>query len=73
MRPATVSRLTMAAAALMCLLLAFHPPAAEAASYTKISGAGSTWSSNALDQWPQRRLQQRNDRQLRRARLLGGP
>ncbi|WP_330175784.1 phosphate ABC transporter substrate-binding protein PstS [Streptomyces sp. NBC_01498] len=51
MRPATVSRLTMAAAALMCLLLAFHPPAAEAASYTKISGAGSTWSSNALDQW----------------------
>ncbi|WP_329380339.1 phosphate ABC transporter substrate-binding protein PstS [Streptomyces sp. NBC_01716] len=51
MRPATVSRLTMAVAALLCALLAFHPPAAEAASYTKISGAGSTWSSNALDQW----------------------
>ncbi|WP_327273322.1 phosphate ABC transporter substrate-binding protein PstS [Streptomyces sp. NBC_01224] len=51
MRPATVSRLTMAVAALVCALLALHPPAAQAASYTKISGAGSTWSSNALDQW----------------------
>ncbi|WP_405793695.1 phosphate ABC transporter substrate-binding protein PstS [Streptomyces sp. NBC_01506] len=51
MRPATVSRLAMAAAALLCALLAFHAPAAQAASYTKISGAGSTWSSNALDQW----------------------
>ncbi|WP_327369484.1 phosphate ABC transporter substrate-binding protein PstS [Streptomyces sp. NBC_01217] len=51
MRPATVSRLTMAVAALVCALLALQPPTAEAASYTKISGAGSTWSSNALDQW----------------------
>ncbi|MFC8825911.1 phosphate ABC transporter substrate-binding protein PstS [Streptomyces sp. NPDC057137] len=51
MRPATVSRLALAVAALLCALLAFHAPAAEAASYTKISGAGSTWSSNALDQW----------------------
>lgn len=51
MRPATVSRLALAVASLLCALLAFHAPAAEAASYTKISGAGSTWSSNALDQW----------------------
>ncbi|MEE4490968.1 phosphate ABC transporter substrate-binding protein PstS [Streptomyces sp. BE230] len=51
MRPATVSRLTMAVAALVCALLALHPTAAHAATYTKISGAGSTWSSNALDQW----------------------
>ncbi|MFJ2245655.1 phosphate ABC transporter substrate-binding protein PstS [Streptomyces sp. NPDC087862] len=51
MRPATVSRLTMAVAALVCALLALHPTAAQAASYTKISGGGSTWSSNALDQW----------------------
>lgn len=51
MRPATVSRLALAVASLFCALLAFHAPAAEAASFTKISGAGSTWSSNALDQW----------------------
>lgn len=51
MRPATVSRLALAVASLLCALLAFHAPAAEAASFTKISGAGSTWSSNALDQW----------------------
>ncbi|MFD7491847.1 phosphate ABC transporter substrate-binding protein PstS [Streptomyces sp. NPDC059832] len=51
MRPATVSRLTMAVAALVCALLALHPTTAQAASYTKISGGGSTWSSNALDQW----------------------
>ncbi|MEV5205068.1 phosphate ABC transporter substrate-binding protein PstS [Streptomyces sp. NPDC053720] len=51
MRPATVSRLTMAVAALVCALLALQPVTARAASYTKISGGGSTWSSNALDQW----------------------
>ncbi|WP_326741687.1 phosphate ABC transporter substrate-binding protein PstS [Streptomyces sp. NBC_01768] len=51
MRPATVSRLTMAVAALVCALLALQPATARAASYTKISGGGSTWSSNALDQW----------------------
>lgn len=51
MRPATVSRLALAVAALVCALLALQPPAARADSYTKISGAGSTWSSNALDQW----------------------
>ncbi|MEU5638785.1 phosphate ABC transporter substrate-binding protein PstS [Streptomyces milbemycinicus] len=51
MRPAHVPRLFAALAALICAVLAVHPPAASAASYTKISGAGSTWSSNALDQW----------------------
>ncbi|MFJ6613193.1 phosphate ABC transporter substrate-binding protein PstS [Streptomyces sp. NPDC091289] len=51
MRPATVSRTAMALAALLCALLALGPPPAEAASYSKITGAGSTWSSNALDQW----------------------
>ncbi|MFE6975244.1 phosphate ABC transporter substrate-binding protein PstS [Streptomyces sp. NPDC057682] len=51
MRPATVSRLTTAVAALVCALLALHQPPARAAGYTKISGGGSTWSSNALDQW----------------------
>ncbi|MEU2667367.1 substrate-binding domain-containing protein [Streptomyces sp. NPDC007164] len=51
MRPATVSRPTTAVAALVCALLALQPVTARAASYTKISGGGSTWSSNALDQW----------------------
>jgi phosphate ABC transporter phosphate-binding protein len=41
----------MAVAALVCALLALQPVTARAASYTKISGGGSTWSSNALDQW----------------------
>ncbi|MFE2290182.1 phosphate ABC transporter substrate-binding protein PstS [Streptomyces sp. NPDC059452] len=51
MRPATLSRTALALAALLCALLAVGQPPAEAASYTKITGAGSTWSSNALDQW----------------------
>ncbi|MFE4172281.1 phosphate ABC transporter substrate-binding protein PstS [Streptomyces sp. NPDC056909] len=51
MRPATVSRLAMGLAALLCALLAVGPPPAWAASYPKINGAGSTWSANALDQW----------------------
>ncbi|MFD9426789.1 MULTISPECIES: phosphate ABC transporter substrate-binding protein PstS [unclassified Streptomyces] len=51
MRPATVSRLAMGLAALLCALLATGQPPALAASYSKITGAGSTWSSNALDQW----------------------
>ncbi|MGW0941885.1 phosphate ABC transporter substrate-binding protein PstS [Streptomyces sp. NPDC002623] len=37
--------------ALVCALLALHPPGAEAASYVKISGSGSTWSANAIEQW----------------------
>ncbi|MFF3754982.1 phosphate ABC transporter substrate-binding protein PstS [Streptomyces sp. NPDC002018] len=51
MRPATVSRLCMGLAALLCALLAVGPPPAWAATYPKINGAGSTWSANALDQW----------------------
>ncbi|MFG2920664.1 phosphate ABC transporter substrate-binding protein PstS [Streptomyces sp. NPDC048305] len=51
MRPVTMSRLAMGLAALLCALLAAGLPTAQAASYTKITGAGSTWSSNALDQW----------------------
>ncbi|MFI9099653.1 phosphate ABC transporter substrate-binding protein PstS [Streptomyces fildesensis] len=48
------ARAVAALLALLCVLLAVELPAAPAAhadSYTKISGAGSTWSSNALDQW----------------------
>lgn len=45
------ARLVAALLALLCVLLASNLPAAHADSYTKISGAGSTWSSNALDQW----------------------
>ncbi|MFJ4830402.1 phosphate ABC transporter substrate-binding protein PstS [Streptomyces sp. NPDC088747] len=37
--------------AVVCALLAGHPPDAFAASYTKISGSGSTWSANAIEQW----------------------
>ncbi|MFE4642728.1 phosphate ABC transporter substrate-binding protein PstS [Streptomyces sp. NPDC056730] len=51
MRPATASRLAMGLAALLCALLAVGPPPAWAVTYPKINGAGSTWSSNALDQW----------------------
>ncbi|MFB7269064.1 phosphate ABC transporter substrate-binding protein PstS [Streptomyces sp. NPDC056244] len=51
MRPATVSRLAMGLAALLCALLAVGPPPAWAVTYPKINGAGSTWSANALDQW----------------------
>ncbi|MGP4013328.1 phosphate ABC transporter substrate-binding protein PstS [Streptomyces sp. 4N124] len=37
--------------AAVCALLAIHPPDAFAATYTKISGSGSTWSANAIEQW----------------------
>ncbi|MFJ4983880.1 phosphate ABC transporter substrate-binding protein PstS [Streptomyces sp. NPDC088732] len=37
--------------AVVCALLAVRPPGAAAASYTKISGSGSTWSANAIEQW----------------------
>ncbi|MGW4736306.1 phosphate ABC transporter substrate-binding protein PstS [Streptomyces shenzhenensis] len=37
--------------AAVCALIAVHPPNAFADSYTKISGSGSTWSSNAIEQW----------------------
>ena len=56
-RPATPARprprfLTVFAmlAALLCCALPVAPGAA-AATYVPISGAGSTWSQNALDQW----------------------
>ncbi|MEU9332259.1 phosphate ABC transporter substrate-binding protein PstS [Streptomyces sp. NPDC048290] len=39
------------AVALVCVLLALNPPLAQAATYTKISGSGSTWSANAIEQW----------------------
>ncbi|MFJ3581454.1 phosphate ABC transporter substrate-binding protein PstS [Streptomyces sp. NPDC090127] len=52
MRPATLVRIGMALGAVLCALLAtVRPPAAHAAGYTKITGAGSTWSSNAVEQW----------------------
>ncbi|MDX3852153.1 phosphate ABC transporter substrate-binding protein PstS [Streptomyces sp. AK02-01A] len=51
MRPATISRPALGLAALLCALLATGPLPAWAATYPKINGAGSTWSSNALDQW----------------------
>ncbi|MFH9043090.1 phosphate ABC transporter substrate-binding protein PstS [Streptomyces sp. NPDC017966] len=37
--------------ALGCVLLAVNPPPALAATYVKISGSGSTWSANAIEQW----------------------
>ncbi|MFD7131377.1 phosphate ABC transporter substrate-binding protein PstS [Streptomyces sp. NPDC059894] len=37
--------------ALVCALLALHPPGAAAATHVKISGSGSTWSANAIEQW----------------------
>ncbi|MFC4499774.1 MULTISPECIES: phosphate ABC transporter substrate-binding protein PstS [Streptomyces] len=37
--------------ALVCALLALNPPGAAAAGYVKISGSGSTWSANAIEQW----------------------
>ncbi|MFC5799719.1 phosphate ABC transporter substrate-binding protein PstS [Streptomyces formicae] len=35
----------------LCSLLALDPPRAYAATYTRISGVGSTWSANAIQQW----------------------
>ncbi|MFF2131544.1 phosphate ABC transporter substrate-binding protein PstS [Streptomyces olivochromogenes] len=37
--------------ALVCALMAVHPPGAFAVTYAKISGSGSTWSANAIEQW----------------------
>ncbi|MBB5805662.1 phosphate transport system substrate-binding protein [Saccharothrix ecbatanensis] len=37
--------------AVVGLVLTVAAPAASAQSYTPISGSGSTWSSNAIDQW----------------------
>ncbi|MFE7510935.1 phosphate ABC transporter substrate-binding protein PstS [Streptomyces sp. NPDC057540] len=53
MRPVSVTRSLLGLAAVLCALLALlvRPPAAQAAGYTKITGSGSTWSSNAVEQW----------------------
>ncbi|MEU3978775.1 phosphate ABC transporter substrate-binding protein PstS [Streptomyces sp. NPDC026672] len=49
-RPFRALALALFAAA-VCVLPAVHPPNAYAESYTKISGSGSTWSANAIEQW----------------------
>jgi phosphate ABC transporter phosphate-binding protein len=50
-----VRRIRAAAAALALLigslLVLGQGPVADAATYARISGAGSTWSQNAIDQW----------------------
>ncbi|MBD0711077.1 phosphate ABC transporter substrate-binding protein PstS [Streptomyces sp. CBMA291] len=53
MRPVSATRSLLGLAAVLCALLALlvRPPAAQAAGYTKITGSGSTWSSNAVEQW----------------------
>ncbi|MEV7736812.1 phosphate ABC transporter substrate-binding protein PstS [Streptomyces sp. NPDC088921] len=51
MRPATRLRLAATVLSLLCALLAVQTPPALAASYAKITGSGSTWSSNAVQQW----------------------
>ncbi|MCD2464819.1 MULTISPECIES: phosphate ABC transporter substrate-binding protein PstS [unclassified Streptomyces] len=50
---APLARTALGLAAALCAVLALlvHPPAAQAAGYTKITGSGSTWSSNAVEQW----------------------
>ncbi|WP_306330433.1 phosphate ABC transporter substrate-binding protein PstS [Streptomyces venezuelae] len=50
---APLARTVLGLAAALCAVLALlvHPPAAQAAGYTKITGSGSTWSSNAVEQW----------------------
>ncbi|WP_369144099.1 phosphate ABC transporter substrate-binding protein PstS [Streptomyces sp. R44] len=49
--PARVLRRTLAVlVTALALVVPFAPPAA-AESYVPVSGAGSTWSQNALDQW----------------------
>lgn len=51
MKPATRFRLAATVLSLLCAVLAAQPPSAAAASYAKITGSGSTWSSNAVQQW----------------------
>ncbi|MFJ5546581.1 phosphate ABC transporter substrate-binding protein PstS [Streptomyces sp. NPDC093225] len=48
---ARASALTAALLLAVTALLTAHPEPAYAATYARISGAGSTWSQNALDQW----------------------
>ncbi|MFK3733282.1 phosphate ABC transporter substrate-binding protein PstS [Streptomyces sp. NPDC088090] len=51
--PAPPARALLGLGSVLCALLALlaGPPAARAAGYTKITGSGSTWSSNAVEQW----------------------
>ncbi|MFB7276524.1 phosphate ABC transporter substrate-binding protein PstS [Streptomyces hydrogenans] len=51
--PVPLTRTLLGLGTVLCALLALlaGPPAAQAAGYTKITGSGSTWSSNAVEQW----------------------
>ncbi|MEU3610451.1 phosphate ABC transporter substrate-binding protein PstS [Streptomyces sp. NPDC035033] len=51
--PVPLTRTLLGLTTALCALLALlaGPPAAQAAGYTKITGSGSTWSSNAVEQW----------------------
>ncbi|MGW1720505.1 phosphate ABC transporter substrate-binding protein PstS [Streptomyces sp. NPDC002156] len=51
MKPAARFRLAATVLSLLCALSAVQTPPAAAATYAKITGAGSTWSSNAVQQW----------------------
>ncbi|MFD4944359.1 phosphate ABC transporter substrate-binding protein PstS [Streptomyces sp. NPDC058409] len=51
MKPATRFRLAAIVLSLLCAVLAARTTSASAASYAKITGSGSTWSSNAVNQW----------------------
>ncbi|WP_210593901.1 phosphate ABC transporter substrate-binding protein PstS [Streptomyces sp. GESEQ-35] len=51
MKPATRFRLAAIVLSLLCALSAVQTPPAAAASYAKITGSGSTWSANAVQQW----------------------
>jgi len=46
-----VKRLLIALAGAIVALPVVVAPPAQAASYVPVSGAGSTWSANAMDQW----------------------
>jgi phosphate ABC transporter phosphate-binding protein len=46
-----LATIVAAATATVCTAVLALPPAASAASYVPISGAGSTWSANAIDAW----------------------
>ncbi|MFF3845010.1 phosphate ABC transporter substrate-binding protein PstS [Streptomyces sp. NPDC002328] len=51
MKPAARFRMAAIVLSLLCALFAVRTPPAAAASYAKITGSGSTWSSNAVNQW----------------------
>ncbi|MFF8376149.1 phosphate ABC transporter substrate-binding protein PstS [Streptomyces sp. NPDC015661] len=50
-RPASLLRRTLAVLVTALALVVPAAPPAAAESYVPVSGAGSTWSQNALDQW----------------------